>query len=48
MRFWTTDLSYNDFFNRLTFSRHFVNKGKGGPGAPLALRHSKVLSLGAV
>ena len=23
MRFWTTDLSYNDFFNRLTPSRHF-------------------------
>jgi hypothetical protein len=24
MRFWTTDLSYNDFFNRLANSRKFV------------------------
>jgi hypothetical protein len=33
MRFWTTDLSYNDFFNRLEFSRRFGpgsnNKGRG-------------------
>src|SRR5215211_5732489 len=24
MRFWTTDWSYNDFFNRLRFSRKFA------------------------
>ena len=26
MRFWTTDRSYDDFFNRLLPSRTFVNK----------------------
>jgi hypothetical protein len=27
MRFWITDWSYNDYFNRLTPSTQFVNKG---------------------
>src|ERR687898_2338186 len=40
MRFWTTDLSYNDFFNRLTSSRHLGEYGRrprrsaGNPTTP--------------